>query len=251
MKNNANGLQKISLCLALIGLVFIGYQMLVAEYDTADLLPPPEASVSPPPEPDEPVDIVPASGQDEQSLPPPPPTTAEDVYRDAKYDFNAPTQMTVGQSVDITLYISLDENFDGAAQLAPLQGEVRSGTVEVTDLVEVSLDGGAFDKTPAKQPRLKLVPGRTASWTWTIKAKEPGQKRKLVLNVYAFEKIDGQISERIPIKALEEYILIDVSLTQQISGFLTSANGVLSSIASIIAIVGGWFAWARRRREKT
>jgi hypothetical protein len=248
MKHQSRGLQTIALGISLLGLIFIGAQML-GEHDVADLLPPPPVEAVVVAEPAMGLDeIVPASGE-MGDLPPLPPT-AHEVYRDAKYDFNAPKKMTVGQSVDISLYISLDETFNAASRLAKLPGDVRTGTVEVTDLIEVKLGGGAFEIEPQSKPRQQLPAGRTASWTWSIKAKEPGENKKLVLQVYAFEKADGQMSEGIPIETLEEFIFIDVSLMQQISGFMTSVNGLLTSIASILAILGGWLAWARQRASK-
>ena len=97
--------------------------------------------------------------------------------------FEAPRQMTLGESRDLILSVGKKAN---AGEVHASIGQERSKHVEIATQVghfmTATLTGGGFDITPSGPQPKTLAADRSEVWQWRIKAKEEGLQR-LVLTI--------------------------------------------------------------------
>jgi hypothetical protein len=171
--------------------------------------------------------------------------------------FEAPRQMTLGESRDLVL--SVGKKAD-AGEVHATIGQDRTKHVEIPTQVghymTATLTGGGFDIDPSGPQAKTLAADRSEVWQWRIKAKEEGPQRLVLTISVDATNADGSRS-RYDLETRPFDIAVNVTdserrtrraqeLKKTIDDGTTVLGGVeklLIALAAVIAAVGGvWIA---------
>jgi|GEM_PF-6072522 hypothetical protein len=134
--------------------------------------------------------------------------------------FNAPVTLQRGRWDVIQLVLSYKDSINKLENLITAAGEKITARVQISDRMEATLYGSAFDikaVTPSIQAVSKIV---TTQWKWEIKPTESGLQR-LYLTLYAILFIDGKQTPR-SIHTYEKSIDVYVPWPQKLSDFASN-----------------------------
>lgn len=109
--------------------------------------------------------------------------SAVDGLAPAKVAWNTPPKMALGETAEVELRVTLDENlFPGIADRVRAGGATTSETIELSRDLTAKLESTAFDVKPDGERRQAVLKGRDAVWSWVISPKLKG-KQKLLLSI--------------------------------------------------------------------
>jgi hypothetical protein len=131
--------------------------------------------------------------------------------------FNAPVTLQRGRWNVIQLVLSYKDSIDKLTTLITDAGWKITAQVRVSDRMEATLHGAAFD-IKAVMPSIQAVSKvDTTQWKWEIKPTESGLQR-LYLTLYAILSVDGEPTPK-SIHTYEKSIDVYVTWTQKLSDF--------------------------------
>lgn len=166
--------------------------------------------------------------------------------------FNAPQKATVGVSIPIEARLSVSQAPSALAAELAGPGVRETASLQVSDRMAATLDGGAeFEVSPAGPQTQFVSRVQTTQWAWTVTPKQAGA-HTLTLSFDALLTVDGQQGTR-RVTTLRRNIAVVVARPQGVTGWLKAVGDFMNNAswlwsAPILAI--GGFVWARLRRRK-
>lgn len=193
---------------------------------------------------DRPAPSPPASGGETPAPPPSAHQLLDEIDRylnqldPGSIAFNAPERMLAGKAEEIRLLLSPDLTVAALEQqLQGLPGVVQGAVVRIAPRMEASLTGQNFTITSITPSIQAVARNETTEWRWEVSADSAGAHRlHLVLNA----TIDGTSRT---LRTFDRTIVVDVTVGQQISGFVSGNWQWLW--ATVLVPVAGW-VWRRR-----
>lgn len=141
-----------------------------------------------------------------------------DSLAHANIAFNAPEKLNVASSAQIQLLLSLGQSIDDLRKALTQPGEREGAQVRVSGRMEARLTGQNFQIT-AITPEEQAITSRGATeWKWDVKPATPG-RHSLHLTLTALFEVDGKSTRR-AIRTFDKTIQVDVTFSQQVSGFV-------------------------------
>ena len=172
-----------------------------------------------------------------------------DALRELPIAYEVPEQAEVGRSFDVTLAIDATGD-ESAAEALPGFDRIIENSARLTDSVEASLSGSAFDIVLTNSARQRLSPVRESVWRWKVTPQQDGPQR-LYLEIFA---LVGE-AESVLLESFSDSISVDIS--PEAGESAVSANNIrtyISIIGVLISIILGLIALnahLRKRPEST
>jgi hypothetical protein len=177
--------------------------------------------------------------------------------------FNPPSQMTVGDSLDVTL--SVGKRVDAAEVRASVAGD-RKGHVEIRTRVghfmTATLSGGGFEIKPEGPQRATLGADRREIWLWHVTAKQAGAQQ-LLLTVSTDATASDGTRSRYSLATRPFAVAVKVSAAENrqekakaIKGDIDNGTMVLGGLQNLLIAIGlavtalGGIWWAIRNFGK-
>lgn len=171
--------------------------------------------------------------------------------RTARYYYNFPPRMTVGEEYDFGLVIDPHNQVDSAGDVGP--GEVRQGDTRISLTMEADLAGSTFKIEPEGRQQRELSLLAPTRWSWNIKPLLGGE-HPLQLSLYVM-LLDGDGNKVAEDTSLAERrtVVVDVAWIDQATAFVKKAepiHGFLVSVAGSISVLLGWLGWRRSKDDE-
>lgn len=200
----------------------------------------------PPDEPSELVDPSPSSPAMRPTLPP----TGFDETFTSDIAFNAPEEINVGSSVQISL--ALSPQASGVAPVLALgdglAGPIRTAVdVSAWPRMEAVLSGPDFEIEPSTAVRRRVLTDRPTQWDWSVRATRPGNDLPLTITLYG---LFGEEEDPVHVKTFRETISVDATYWGMLTANakdLTAVHGAVVAIGGTAFGIIGWL-WTRRKR---
>jgi len=136
----------------------------------------------------------------------------------ANIAFNAPETINLAASAQIQLLLSLEQSIDDLRNALTQPGEKEGAQIRVSDRMEAHLTGQNFQITAITPGEQAITSIGTTEWKWEVKPVTPG-RHGLHLTLTALFEVDGKSTRR-AIRTFDKTIAVDVTLSQQFSGFV-------------------------------
>ena len=167
----------------------------------------------------------------------------------AKYAFNSPDQMAMGDTETIALVVDSSGDADFPQELRGLPGRIVTSTTPVSLQMEAQLIGPAFEIKPKGRRRLEMNSLNPTRWDWTIKPLRAGEHQIEVALYVILTKDEKKISEE---KSLSKRQFINVTVTpiDRVTVFIGKIDPIgafIATIAATIAAILAWFGIKSRR----
>jgi hypothetical protein len=133
-------------------------------------------------------------------------------------------------------------------------GSVETADLKVSDRVVATLVGGSsFDISPAGPQEQWISDVEPTIWTWDVTPKIAGDNQVLILSFDAIVSLNNKDDKR-NVNTFKRRINVDVSWPTTVSEWLdlikkTGENVSWIWASILIPVVGGVWAWLRRRRK--
>ena len=127
--------------------------------------------------------------------------------------------MEINKSETIQLFISYQRSIEELKSSIQAIGKIEGISIKVSDRMEASLYGHAFNIqaiTPNEQP---ITSKRTTSWRWEVTPKEEGLQ-KLYLSLTAIFEVNGK-DTKMSVKTFEKIIEIKVTTKKKFLQFIS------------------------------
>jgi Divergent InlB B-repeat domain len=161
----------------------------------------------------------------------------------ANIAFNAPTTLTLGESVVVELLLSAEQPIGRLEKEITALGKRKGARIRASDRMEARLTGLGFE-IEAVTPETQGVAGEgVTQWKWEVKPTETGAQR-LHLTLSAIIQVRGNDSPR-TVRTFEQTLVVDVTWRARLSKFVGD-NWQWLWTAILIPIVG----WALGRRAR-
>jgi hypothetical protein len=171
-----------------------------------------------------------------------PEVVPKNVLQPAEVVWNTPANMTMGQSSEVELRVTLDPNlFAGLQGRITAPGKTTAENVELSRHLTASLESTVFDIDPKGPQPQQVLKGQDAQWTWVISPKSPGRDT-LLLSIVSDIEGGPQISSLVR--------QIDVSVTPyaRATDFIVKNWDKLLTL--LIFPAAAW-AWQRHRKRRS
>lgn len=142
--------------------------------------------------------------------------------------YETPTAAKMGEAFEVVLAIDATGG-DSAADALPGRNTVVEAEAKLSNSVEATLSGAAFDIELMNKARQRLSPFKESTWRWAVTPRQAGQ-HTLYLEIHALIGED----ESLLLDSFADDISVDV--TQKWSGFLGMSA---EDIRTYIGILGG------------
>jgi hypothetical protein len=235
-----------------VGAVFRSAKPSTSTHYTTTFPPPPPPGPPPPPPPTTFTISGPPPPPPPSPPPPPPPPPdalqsrldrAVSDLRVAHVAFNTPSTLSLGQTTEIQLLLSLREPIERLkAQVAAI-GKVEGATVRVSDDMEARLTGRGFAIEAISDPRQLVVDSENTEWRWDVQGTQTGT-HELHLTLTAFIDVDGVRGAR-TVQTFDRTLVIRVTWYRRLSGFV-GGNWQWLWTAILIPVA----AWVLQRRRR-
>ena len=156
--------------------------------------------------------------------------------------FNAPSKISINDSPQIQLLLSLAETVDKLKQSIVEEGEKVGAIIRVSDRMEARLTGYMFQITAITHEIQAVSKNQETEWKWEIYPKKEGT-HSLHLTLTALLEIDGHSTPR-AIRTFDKEIEVTVTKTQKFTNFFK--NNWQWLWAAILVPVAGWL-WKRKK----
>ena len=164
-----------------------------------------------------------------------------DSFAQANIAFNAPPSMNLRESAQIQLLLSLERSIEDLRKTLTQAGDKEGAQIRVSDRMEARLTGQNFQITAVTPEEQAISSKDVTEWKWEVKPTTPG-RHSLHLTLTALFAVDGNSTRR-AIRTFDKTIEVDVTWSQQISGFVL--NNWQWLWAAILVPLIGWL-WKRR-----
>jgi hypothetical protein len=163
------------------------------------------------------------------------------TLQQASIAFNAPKTLELAQTEQIQLLLDLNQPPEALGLALTSEGARRSSQVGVAARMEARLTGEQFQIT-ATTPEEQLISSKgPTEWRWDIRPKATGPQ-ELHLTLTALFDVEGKPGRR-HIRTFDETIEVEVTLVDQVSGFLEK-NWQWLWTAILVPV--GFYFWKRR-----
>ncbi|GEM_PF-1996532 len=159
--------------------------------------------------------------------------------------FNAPHTMEMDKTENIQLVLSLDQSIEELKSTIQALGIKEGANIKVSDRMEASLTGLAFDIVPITPKEQAIASKGITSWEWQVVPKKEGTQW-LYLSLTAHFEVDGKDMMR-SVKTFDKVIEVEVTPLQKASQFIKGNWQWLW--ATFIAPLGFW-QWKSRAKNK-
>jgi len=164
--------------------------------------------------------------------------------------FNTPERAHVGQELSVQAILSTTLKSNDLTLLVTEPGKVETAPLKVSRGMIATLAGGAaFDISPSGPVTQWVSESEPTTWTWIVTPKTVGEQF-LILTFDAIITLDGKDGKR-SIRTFKKSIDVDVGWPQTVGQWMDLlkrwGEGVSYFWGVAIAVVGGGWAWLRRR----
>jgi hypothetical protein len=174
--------------------------------------------------------------------------------KSANVAFNAPDHARVGKAFIVEAKISTYLGKLATKALIDEPGNVDVSAIKVSDRVTATLVGGSsFDVSPVGPQEQWVSDAEPTGWAWHVTPKVVGDGQVLFLNIDAIFSIDNKDDKR-TINTFKKHINVDVGWPETVGEWLdlikkTGENVSWIWASLLIPVVGGIWAWLKRRRQ--
>ena len=169
--------------------------------------------------------------------------------QEGRVAWNTPPTMTMGQSADVELRVTLDpERFEGLAKRVQSAGVMTTEKADLSKDLIATLVSTKFDVAPGGPQPQQVLEGRDAIWKWVISPKEPGNQM-LLLSIES--KLEGGLTNEPFTRAIFVNALpppLPPTLLQEMVNFVVTNWDKLLTI--VLIPIGGWFLRVYLKRRK-
>ena len=168
--------------------------------------------------------------------------------------FNTPEQTHVGEELSVQATMSTTLKAEELTPLVTEPGKVETAPLKVSKRMIATLAGGsAFDVSPSGPVTQWVSESEPTTWTWIVTPKTVGEQF-LILTFDAIITIDGKDDKR-SLRTFKKRINVEVgwphTLGEWIDLLKKWGEGASYFWGLAIAIIGGAWAWLRRRGRAT
>ncbi len=162
--------------------------------------------------------------------------------------YETPTEAKLDQAFEVVLAIDATGD-DSAVEGLPGKHHVIESEATLSETVEATLSGAAFDIRLTNKARQRLSPFRESTWRWAVTPTQEGS-HTLYLEIHALVGEDESLlldafSDEISVKVNKKGFVFGIS-PEKIRTYVGIFGGTISAILGLAAI----FSFLRRRKTE-